>query len=172
MKKLVIASLAICAGMLVVQSASAQAPAAPAPAAAPAYAPGYGPNITLEKAKKVAAAAAEEAKKNNWNMVITIVEPNGSLVYLEKNDNTQYASVDIAIGKAKTSATLRRATRVLFEAMQTPAGAYYITFPGLVGGSGGVPIAEGGKIIGAIGISGGTGAQDHQVGEAGAAALK
>jgi glc operon protein GlcG len=156
--------------LITILQAAAQQPA-PAPAA-PSYAPGYGTTITLEQARKVASMSMEEARKNNWLMAVAIVEPSGTLVYFEKMDGTQYAGVDLAITKARTSAMYRRATRVLAQAMAQPENSYYATFPNMNAGSGGTPIAQDGKIIGAVGISGGTGAQDHQVATAGAAAIK
>lgn len=170
MKK-IMAAVAICAGLFA-HEASAQQPATPPAPAAPSYAPGYGPTITLELARKVAAAAMEEAKKNNWLMAVAIVEPNGTLVYFEKTDGTQYAGVDLAITKARTAAMYRRPTRVVAQAMALPENNYYSTFPNMNAGAGGTPIAQSGKIVGAIGISGGTGAQDHQVATSGADALK
>jgi glc operon protein GlcG len=152
----------------------AQPPAAPPAAAAPAAPapppPAYGNAITVEQAKKVAAAAVAESRKNNWLMVITIVDPAGELVYFERMDNAQYASIQISQGKAKTAAKFKRPTKVFADAMAGGAN-FYLSFEGLVASPGGVPIMEGGKIIGAIGISGATGAQDHQVATAAVAAL-
>jgi len=169
-------TLAFAVSLALLGSASAQQPAtpvpAPAPPAAPAPLPGYGPTITLEKAKKVAAAAQEEAKKMNLTMAIAVVEPNGSLVYFEMVEGTQYGSVDIAIGKAKTSALLRRTTKLMQEQMGTPQGNFISTFPYVVAIGGGIPILEGNRIIGAIGASGSTAANDHIVAEGGVAAIK
>jgi glc operon protein GlcG len=152
----------------------AQPPAAPPAAAAPAAPapppPAYGNAITVEQAKKVAAAAVAESRKNNWLMVITIVDPAGEMVYFERMDNAQYASIQISQGKAKTAAKFKRPTKVFADAMAGGAN-FYLSFEGLVASPGGVPIMEGGKIIGAIGISGATGAQDHQVATAAVAAL-
>ena len=152
----------------------AQPPAAPPAAAAPAAPagppPAYGTPITVEQAKKVAAAAVAESRKNNWLMVITIVDPAGEMVYFERMDNAQYASIQISQGKARTAAKFKRPTKVFADAMAGGAN-FYLSFEGLVASPGGVPIMDGGKIIGAIGISGATGAQDDQVGTAAVAAL-
>jgi glc operon protein GlcG len=145
---------------------TAQPPAAPPAAAAPAGPPpAYGNAISVEQAKKVAAAAIAESRKNNWFMVISIVDPAGELVYFERMDNAQYASIQISQGKARTAAKFKRETKVFADAMATGAN-FYLSFDGLVASPGGVPIVDGGKIIGAIGVSGATGAQDHQVAKA------
>ncbi|MGH6783726.1 MAG: GlcG/HbpS family heme-binding protein [Sphingomicrobium sp.] len=150
-------------------AALAQQPApAPAPAAGPPA--DYGAPITNEQAKAVAAAAVAEAKKNNWRMAFAIVGPAGELVYFEKMDNAQYASIQISQGKARTAAKFKRPTKVFADAMAGGAN-FYLSFEGLVASPGGVPIMDGGKIIGAIGVSGATGAQDDQVGRAAVAAL-
>jgi glc operon protein GlcG len=142
---------------------------APAPAAPPAY----GAPIALEQAKKVAAAAAAEAKKNNWGMAISVVNGSGDLVYFEALDGTQYASNDIAIHKARVAARYRRPTKVFEDRMaEGPVNAYLVTLDGIIGSQGGVPIIVDGKIIGAIGVSGGTGPQDNQTATAGASAFK
>jgi len=144
---------------------AAQPPAAAAPAAPAAPPPAYGNSITVEQAKKVAAAAVAESRKNNWLMAITIVDTAGELVYFEKMDNTQMASIQISQGKARTAAKFKRETKVFADAMAGGAN-FYLSFDGLVASPGGVPIVDGGKIIGAIGVSGATGAQDHQVAKA------
>jgi uncharacterized protein GlcG (DUF336 family) len=155
-------------------AALAQQPApAPAPApAAPAAPPEYGPPITNEQAKAVAAAALTEAKKNNWRMAFSIVGPAGELVYFERMDGTQMASADLAHSKARTAAFYRRPTKIFAD--QWAAGnTAFSTFPERpVASEGGVPITVNGKIIGAIGASGGTGQQDGLAAAAGAGAAK
>jgi glc operon protein GlcG len=134
----------------------------------------YGEPINLETAKKVAAAAAAEMKKRNWNgMCIAVVGPSGDLVYFEKDDNCQYASVGISQHKARTAARYRRPT-VAFERLLGKGAffAYLPTLDDVIASRGGNPIVVGGKIIGAIGCSGGTGSQDDVISQAGAAALK
>lgn len=133
----------------------------------------YGPSITLDQAKKVAAPAIAEARKNNWLMAIAIVDPAGDLVYFEKMDDTQVASTVIAVDKARSAARLKRPTKALQDALvATPDGIRLLALTGAVPVDGGVPIVVGGRIIGAIGASGGTSAQDGQVAAAGVAALK
>ncbi len=121
----------------------------------------YGVPITLSRAKELAAAAVSEAMRRGWTFSIAITDPNGDLVYLERMDGTHLASWTISIDKARTAARFRRPTKVFFDLVE--AGRVYITTlaPGLVAVPGGVPIVEDGKIIGAIGTSGGTGEQDE-----------
>ncbi len=143
-----------------------------APAATPAPTPlTYGAPITLELAKKVAAAAEAEAKKNNFTMVITIVDSSGSLTYLEKIDGTQLGSINVSIGKARTANNFKRPTKVLEDAIAGGRNAL-LSLPDVVLIEGGIPLVVDGKIIGAIGVSGGTSQQDGQIAEAGIAALK
>ena len=143
------------------------------PSPAPAAPPAYGEQITIEQAKKAAAAAAEEAKKINTFMAIAVVSPSGDLVYFEKMDNTQYASVNIAIHKARTAARFRRPTSSFEERVAGGGvGITLLTLDDVIASPGGNPIIVNGKIIGALGLSGGTGAQDNQASLAGIAALK
>ncbi len=132
----------------------------------------YGAPIDLETAKKAAAAAAAEARKNNFTMVIAITDPAGDLVYLEKLDGTQTASVEVAQGKTRAAARYKRPTKV-FEDILTAGGNGWriLGLEGAVPIEGGVPLVVGGKIVGAIGASGGSAPQDGQVAKAGAAAL-
>ncbi|MBA2961711.1 MULTISPECIES: GlcG/HbpS family heme-binding protein [Ramlibacter] len=128
--------------------------------------PGYGPNITTAAAKKVAASVIAECTTNKWNVAVAVVDTAGGLVYYERMEDTQSASYDIAIMKAKAAATYRRTTRVFMEGInKTPATA---TLPGVVGSPGGIPIFVNGKIVGAVGVSGVTGDQDEQCAKAGA----
>src|SRR5882672_2063122 len=134
----------------------------------------YGEPISLETAKKVAAAAAAEATKRNWaGMCIAVAGPSGDLVYFEKPDLCQYASVQISQHKARTAARYRRPT-VVFERLlgRGPYFAYLTTLDDVTASRGGNPIVVGGKIIGAIGVSGGSGAQDDTISLAGQAAVK
>jgi glc operon protein GlcG len=158
--------------------ALAQQPA-PAPAAVPDQMPfdiPYGPSITADKAKQAVDAAVAEARKSprNWKLAIAVVDPNGDLVYFYKMDQTQVASVAIAQNKARTAARYRRPTEAFFNVMQTPAGAYIATLdsPSPTASPGGIPLMEGGKIIGAIGCSGATGGQDAVACKAGAETIK
>ena len=134
----------------------------------------YGEPINTENAKKVAAAAIAESKKRNWNgLCVAIVGPSGDLVYFEKQDNCQYASISISQHKARTAARYRRATLV-FERLSGKGAffAYLPTLDDVIMSRGGNPLLVGGKIVGAIGVSGGTGSQDDVVSQAGVAALK
>ncbi len=135
--------------------------------------PAYGEQINIEQAKKAAAAAVVEARKINTFMAISVVSPSGDLVYFEKMDNTQFASINIAIHKARAAATFRRPTASFEERVAAGgAGITLLTLDGIIASPGGNPILLDGKLIGAIGVSGGTGAQDHQVSLVGVGALK
>ena len=129
--------------------------------------PDYGTPITVTQAKKVAAGILAECGKNNWNVAVAIVDNHGSLVYFERMENTQYASMDIAIGKAKSAATYRRPTRAFTDAINK-GGPATATLPGVFASPGGLPIMADGKVIGASGVSGVTGDQDEQCAKAGA----
>lgn len=136
--------------------------------------PAYGETINLESAKKIAAAAAAEATKRNWQgMCIAVVGPSGDLVYFEKHDNCQYASITIAQHKARTAARYRRPTLV-FERLIGKGDffAYLTTLDDVIASRGGNPLMVSGKVVGAIGVSGGSGSQDEVISQAGLAALK
>jgi uncharacterized protein GlcG (DUF336 family) len=133
----------------------------------------YGENIKLDEAKKIADAAMAEAVKRNWPMCITIVNTSGELVFFEKMDECQYASIEISQHKARTAARFRRPTLVFERLLGKGAFFSYLpTLDGMTGSRGGNPIVVGGKIIGAIGASGGTGAQDDTISQAGAHSVK
>jgi uncharacterized protein GlcG (DUF336 family) len=131
----------------------------------------YGPNINLATAKKVAAGAAEEAAKLKINVVITLVDTGGNIVYIERFDVVQWGSVDAALHKAKASVAFKRPTKA-FEDAIGKGNINYLTLDGIAAIEGGVPILQDGKVIGAIGVSGGSSAQDGQVAGAGAAVVK
>jgi uncharacterized protein GlcG (DUF336 family) len=162
---LAVMSVLVISGIFAGGAAQAQVPDA-----MPVYVP-YGAPITLERAKKVADAAEAEARKRNWKMAIAIVEPSGDLVYYVKIDDTQYASAKVAVGKARSAAIYRRPTKAFFDAMES-GHPYVATLEGMVGSEGGVLIVENGKLIGAIGVSGGSGAQDGVIAKAGADTVK
>jgi uncharacterized protein GlcG (DUF336 family) len=133
----------------------------------------YGMPLSIDDAKKVAAATAAEARKNNWSMAIAITDPSGQLVYFERMDNTQIGSINVALGKARSAALFKRPTKALQDALAKGSDfTYLLALEGAVPVQGGIPIVVGGKIVGAIGLSGGTGPQDQQCAEAGLAALK
>jgi len=131
----------------------------------------YGPNINLAMAKKVAVAAAEEAAKLKINVVIAIVDTGGHLVYLERFDVVQWGSNKVAVHKARCSVQYKRPTKAL-EDVIAKGNMPYLTLDGISAIEGGVPIIQDGKIIGAIGVSGGSSAQDGEVAKAGAAMVK
>lgn len=133
--------------------------------------PPYGAGINLETAKKVGAAAVAEARKNNWNVAIAIVDNHVMLVYYEMLDDTQTASATIALEKARTSATYRRTTKELEDGIAGGRVAI-LGLPGATPIEGGLPIVVGGKMIGAVGVSGVTSQQDGVVAKAGVDALK
>ena len=126
--------------------------------------------LTLDAARKIAAAAEAEAKKNNWRMVIAIVDEGGHLVYLERIDETQTGSIDVAIQKARSAAAFKRPTKV-FEDGLAGGRMALLGLSGAIPIEGGIPLVVDGKVIGAIGASGGTAPQDGQVAKAGADAL-
>jgi glc operon protein GlcG len=165
--------IAVCIGSALGLAGAAIAQQPPVPATTPPAAPvDYGPPITNEQAKAVAAATFAEAKKNNWRMAFTIVGPAGELVYFEKMDGAQLASTEIAHGKARTSVMYRRPSKA-FADQYAAGNTAFMTFPEKpVASEGGVPIVVNGKIIGAIGVSGGTGQQDGVAAAAGASAAK
>jgi glc operon protein GlcG len=153
--------------------AASVAASTPSVAQAPPSTPAYGETINLEQARKVADAAMAEAKKNGWFMAISVVGPSGDLVYFQKMDNTQYASVTIAQHKARTAAIFRRPTKAFEENLGKGFEfIYQMTLDGMIGSQGGFPLVAGGKIIGAIGCSGGAGSQDSQTCMAGVESLK
>jgi glc operon protein GlcG len=133
----------------------------------------YGPNIGVDTAKKAAAPAIAEAKKNGWMMAVTIVDTAGNLVYFEKMDGTQTGSVNVSIEKARTAALFKRETKTFQDTVAAGGeGLRILALPGAIPVEGGIPLLLDGKIVGAIGVSGGTSAQDAQAAKAGAATLK
>src|SRR2546423_1708803 len=135
--------------------------------------PSYGEPINTETAKKVAAGAIAEAKKRNWNgLCVAVVGPSGDLIYFEKQDNCQFGSISISQHKARVAARYRRPT-VVFERLLGKGDfyGYLTTLDDVIASRGGNPLVVGGKVVGAIGVSGGTGSQDDVVSQAGVAAL-
>jgi glc operon protein GlcG len=161
------ALLIILVGFLFCAESRAQAPPQPPPPPPP-----YGAPIGLADAKKAATAAvAEVAKIDSAPDAIAIVDHGGFLIYFERMDNTQLGSVEIAIEKARSAALFRRPTKVFEDAVVGGRNAI-LALHGAVPIEGGVPIISGGKIVGAIGASGGTAQQDGQVAKAGADTIK
>src|SRR6266850_215414 len=132
--------------------------------------PPYGQDVNLELAKKIAAGAAAESKKNGWRMAIAIVDNHGFLVYYERMDDTQTASVQIALDKAKAAATFRRPTKA-FEDGIAKGRVALLGLNGATPIEGGLPIMSGGRVIGGIGVSGAAADQDAQAAMAGLKAL-
>ena len=132
-----------------------------------------GPAVNVETAKKAAAAALAEARKNNWLMAVAVVEPNGALVYYEKMDNTQLGSAVVCIDKARSAALFKRPTKAFQDAIASGgAGLRMFAIRGAVPVEGGVPLEMNGTLVGAIGISGGQSSEDGQCATAGANAVK
>jgi uncharacterized protein GlcG (DUF336 family) len=183
MRSIVSMALAVCAMAAMGAPAFAQTPT-PVPAAPPATPSAggtpdavpfdipYGISIGLERAKQVMAAAEAEAKKRNWKEVIAVVDTNGELVHLSRMEGAQIAAVTISQGKARTAARFRRESRAFYNVYES--GHPYVSTldPTLVASPGGFPLVEGGKVIGAVGCSGGTGDQDATVCKAGADVVK
>jgi glc operon protein GlcG len=133
----------------------------------------YGAPISLEDAKRVAAPALAEARKNNWNVVVAIVDISGNLVYYEKMDGTQLGSANVSIDKARSAALFKRPTKAFQDVVAAGGdGLRILRLPGAIPIDGGVPIIMDGKIVGAIGVSGATSAQDGQCATAGANSVK
>jgi glc operon protein GlcG len=126
--------------------------------------------LTLEAAKKIAAAAEAEAIKNKWNVVIAIVDDGGHLIYLQRMDGTQTGSVDVAIKKAQTAMAFKRPTKVFEDAIAGGRNAL-IALPGALPLEGGLPLVTGNQSIGAIGVSGVKSTEDGQIAKAGSDSL-
>jgi len=163
-------------GLLMAGAAHAQQPAAPAPNpldAVPEKMPfntPYGAPISLEKAQAAIHVAVAEANKRGWPLNVAVVDSGGSLVSFARMDGAQLASIAVAQHKARAAAKFRRPTKVFEEAMQKGFN-YLETIDGIIASRGGIPLVEDGKLIGAIGCSGGTGSQDEVVCTAGAATI-
>jgi glc operon protein GlcG len=131
-----------------------------------------GHSITLEQARRVMAAAETEARSNKWNVVIAIVDTGGHLVLLQRMDDTQFMSVDVARQKAQAAAGFRRPTKAFEDTVSAGGGGLRLLgIAGIVPSEGGVPLVLDGRMVGAIGVSGVTSQQDGQIAAAGAAAL-
>ena len=133
----------------------------------------YGLSVTADQAKTIAAAAVAEARKNQWTMAIAVMDTAGDLVYFEKMDNTQVGSVDVAQAKARSAARFKRPTKAFQDALAAGGEGWRIlSLGGAIAVEGGLPLMSGGRIIGAIGASGGTSQQDGVTAAAGGAATK
>ncbi len=138
-----------------------------------AQAQSYGPNVNLEQAKAVLAAAEAEAIKQNWNMAIAVVDTAGNLVAFIKRDDTQTGSIEVAQAKAASAARFKRPTKAFQDTLAAGGvGLRLLTLEGAVAVEGGIPLVVNGAIIGAVGASGATSEQDGVVATVGAAALQ
>jgi glc operon protein GlcG len=171
-------AIAVAAGLLV--SGTAYAQQQPAPAAAPAapdlnavpdkmpFATPYGTPIAMDRAQAAIQAAVAEANKRGWPLNIAVVDPNGDIIAFARMDGAQLASIDISQHKARVAARYRRPTHAFEDGVQKFGFNYLLTLDDVIASRGGIPLVEGGKLIGAIGCSGGTGSQDETVCTAGA----
>ena len=181
-RKMLLTSLMVCGAALIGVQVQAQAPGTPAASPAQPSAGGtadgvpfdipYGAPITLETAKKLIAAVEAEAAKHKWNMNVAVVDTHGDLVHFSRMDGAQLGSVGISQGKARTAARYRRETRVFYNAFETGHPYVGTLDPTLIASPGGFPLIEAGKLIGAIGCSGGTGDQDAAACKVGADLVK
>jgi glc operon protein GlcG len=130
----------------------------------------YGAPISLDRAEAAIAATVAEAKKRDWKFNVAVVDSGGNLVAFQRMDGAQLASIPISEHKARAAATYRRETKVFENGVQGGLN-YLITLDGIIASRGGIPLVEGGKLIGAIGCSGGTGSQDEVVCKVGAATI-
>ncbi|MGA2054928.1 MAG: heme-binding protein [Bradyrhizobium sp.] len=181
MRSMISLALAACAAVAISSQALAQTPT---PATPPAQPPSggtpdampfdipYGMSIGLEKAKQLVAAAEAEAKKRNWKMNIAVVDTNGEPVLFERMEGAQIASGTISINKARTAARFRRESRAFYNAYETGHTYPGTLDPTIAASPGGFPLVENGKLIGAIGCSGGTGDQDALICKTGADLMK
>ena len=133
----------------------------------------YGPPISTDNAKKIATAAIAEARKNNWTMAVAIVDTGGYLVYFERMQDTQLGSVEVSIEKAKSAALFRRPTKAFQDTVAGGGeGLRILRLSGAIPVEGGIPIVVDGKLVGAVGASGGSSDQDGRTAQAGVASMK
>lgn len=132
----------------------------------------YGAPISLARASAAIAAAVAEAKKHDWKLNVAVLDSGGNLVAFQRMDGAQLASIAIAEHKARAAVSFRRETKAFEDAIQLKNAPYVMTLDGVVGSRGGIPLIEAGKLVGAIGCSGGTGSQDEVACRAGAATVR
>jgi glc operon protein GlcG len=164
MKSRILTIVALAAGLFASGQALAQQPAAPDLNAIPDKMPfniPFGTPISYERAQGLIKAAVDEATKRGWAMNVAVVDPNGDLIAFGRMDGAQLASVSISQHKARVAARYRRPTRAFEDAVQKFGFNYILTLDDVIASRGGIPLVEGGKIIGAVGCSGGTGSQDE-----------
>jgi len=128
------------------------------------------PILTLEDAKRIAAAAESEANSNGWKVVIAVVDDGGHLLYLQRSHDTQFGSVETAIAKAHAAVAFQRPTKASEDAVLS-GRLIHLALPGVIPAEGGVPLTRDGVVIGAVGVSGVRSAQDGQIAEAGLGTL-
>lgn len=177
MKTRIVSAAMLTAALLIPGGGNAQQSTAPAanpldvvPDKLPFNVP-YGPPISLQAAQAAIAAAMAEAANRGWPLNIAVVDSGANLVAFARMDGAQLASIAISEHKARVAAKFRRPTKVLEDGIQKSGFIYQLTFDDVVASRGGIPLIEGGKIIGAIGCSGGTGSQDEVACTAGAATI-
>ena len=162
---------AIFAVALAALGGAAAAQQTPSPSASPSPPPPYGAPIDLARAEKAIADSVAEATRRGWRMDAAVVDSGANLVAFVRMDGNQLASAVIAEHKARTAAAFRRPTRAFEEAARNGAGVPVLSLDGVIASAGGVPLIEDGKLIGAIGCSGGTSAEDEATCLAGAATI-
>jgi uncharacterized protein GlcG (DUF336 family) len=168
MKLRTLTAIALATGLLAAGAANAQQAAAPAappdlnaiPDKMP-FANPYGAPITMDRAQGLVQAAVAEATKRGWAMNVAVVDTGGDLVAFGRMDGAQLASISISQHKARTAVRYRRPTVAFENAVQKFGFNYILTLDDVIASRGGIPLVEGGKIIGAVGCSGGTGSQDE-----------
>jgi len=170
--KSVITAAALGAAALYAGSSLGQQPTArdTVPDALPANIP-YGTPISLDRADAAIAATVAEAKRRNWPMNVAVVDSGGNLIAFARMDGAQLASISISQHKARAALKYRRETKIFENAVQEGNLPYLMSLDDIITSRGGIPLVEGGKMIGAIGCSGGTGSQDEVVCKAGAATV-
>ena len=176
MKLRILSAVALATGLLAGVASAQQPPAAPPdlnaiPDQMPFNIP-FGTPISVDRAQGLVQAAVAEAKKRNWAMNVAVVDPNGDLVAFARMDGAQLASIKISEHKARTAARYRRPTVAFENAVQKFGFNYILTLDDVIASRGGIPLVEGGKLIGAIGCSGGTGSQDEATCAAAAGTVK
>ena len=129
------------------------------------------PVLTLEDAKRIAAAAQQEARRNDWRVVVAVVDDGGHLLYLERSHDTQFGSVETAMQKARAAVAFQRPTKISEEAVQN-GRLIHLALPGVIPAEGGVPLEIKGVVVGGLGISGVRSFQDGQIAAVGMAALE
>src|SRR5438105_10554386 len=176
MRDFIWAALTTAALVLAFPVAAQQPPAAPPSAGGTAdgipFDIPYGTPVSLETAKKLVAAAEAEATKHRWKLNIAVVDTHGDLVHFSRMDGAQLGSINISQGKARTAARYRRESRAFYNAFETGHSYVGTLDPTIIASPGGWPLVEGGKLIGAIGCSGGTGDQDAAACKAGVDLVK